>query len=217
MCLLYCLFRHFRLISLSILEKMKSVLFPVLIRKYIQYKPFEMKNQTECLVVMRSYTEYYDERNTPTVYVKEFLFKDTSCKRYCIYFEKNRPYISHVTEHKPYFFDRVAEAYSGKPLYELYHSEGIDVVPMPKYNMPYRHKYQYLNDFCVVYNVYCNECSLIYAINNNIGTITYNSHCIPVYIPRAPCPSISNSLCSSSSSPDFCYYYSSDEDFMVYE
>ena len=178
-----------------------------------------MKNHTECLVVMRSYTEYYDEHNTPTVYVKEFLFKDTSCKRFCVYFDKKKkPYISHVTEHKPDFFDRVAEAYSGKPLYELYYSEGIDVVPMPKNNMPYRHKYQYLNDFCVVYNVYCNEVSLIHAIDNNIGTITYNSHCIPLYIPTARFHYVSNSSCSSLSSQDFSYYYSSDEDeYMMYE
>lgn len=169
-----------------------------------------MKNHTDCLVVMRSYTEYYNENDSSTVYVKEFLFKETSCRRYCVHFDKKQPYISHVTEHQPDFFDRVADAYSGKPLYELYHSEGIDAVPMPNYKLPYRHKYQYLIDFCVVYNIHCNEYSLIHALDNKVGTITYTSHCIPLYIPRVP--PVSNNACTSSSPQDFGYYESSDED-----
>jgi hypothetical protein len=159
---------------------------------------------------MRSYTEYYDEHKFTTVYVKEFLFKNISCRRYCIYFDKKNPYISHITEHQPSFFDKVVDAYCGKPLYELYYSESIDAVPLPKFNLPYRHKYQYLKDFCVVYNVHCNEYSLIHAIDNNNGNITYNSHCIPLYIPRVP--SVNNNPYISSSSQDFGYYESSDED-----
>lgn len=176
-----------------------------------------MKNHTSCIIVMRSYYEPYLDGTQDTIYIKEFLFKDTSCRRYCVGFLKKQPYITEVTEHQPHFFDNVAKAYCGKDLYELYHSEGIDAVPMSYYNMPYRHKYRYLKEFCVVYNISCDENSFVYAIQTNTGSITYNSHCIPLYIPKVPPHSASPSPSPSSSDLyKITYYHSSDdEDYMI--
>lgn len=137
-----------------------------------------MKNNTDCIAVIRTfYSPVDNNKDDELVYTKEFIFRDCiNCRRYCIDFDvnKKRSYISNITEHETGFFDRISEASSGKTLFNTYVSEGID--PVPVKSIQYNQKYEYLHEFCVIYNGVYDEYSLIKSSQGDGVSINYNSN-----------------------------------------
>ncbi len=131
------------------------------------------------MVVLRSYRVPYVGKKDNLVLIKEFFFRDNiSCRRYCIYYDRENASISDVTEHGLAFFDRIQDASDGWNLYRTYRLEGLD--PVPQKDLSEIKKYNQLKEFCVIYNIMYNEHSLVNTIENGLYPIRYNDDCMVI-------------------------------------
>lgn len=119
-----------------------------------------MKNHTNCVIVNRVFYYEVSNENFEIVRIKEFLFKHSDrTRRYCMVLDKKNSHIYEVTEHSPDFFEKVVHASCGWSLYNLYHSQKIEVVPVNHqlHFVTQSKRYQYLKEFYVIFNSQCNE------------------------------------------------------------
>lgn len=139
-----------------------------------------MKNNTDCLIVLRSYNIPYVDKKGVVVRMKEIFFRDSvNCRRYCIAFDKIKPYIYDITEHNKIFFDQIADAFGGRYLYNIYCNEGINPVPIKNSSEIYNYdNYNNLTEFCVIYNIVYNEQSLVNTIQKGKYPMNYNDSCM---------------------------------------